>query len=161
MAEIDEVFADYDSYLHTDAWPSTSGREEWIGDMAPQHAAAAIYKLKRWAVGQWSDEMRGEAEWAKVKASRMYRHLAARATANDFVMDDTPAVINVLPAPDARALSVQQASVVVLYTLIDSEAVRRSGLINDMKDSSELGNVCFEIARLLYERGYTLQKVDS
>lgn len=82
MAEV----VDYRPYLDGDVWPSQSKGNEWVGDMPPAHAANSIGKLLRWAEEQparnHADELENEHT---VRASRLYRFLAARATYTDFV----------------------------------------------------------------------------
>lgn len=86
--QVEEVYGPYETYLHVPLWPSIrNGMQDPeiadVTEMAPQHAAAALAKLVRWArrepTGQLSmiDDIDMREEEART--SPLGRHLAARA----------------------------------------------------------------------------------
>lgn len=77
-----EVFADYESYLHSAMWPKDGVATE-VEEMVPQHACAAHLKLVRWArtapAGEVATIDDVDAREEFVRVSWLGRELAARA----------------------------------------------------------------------------------
>lgn len=78
-----ERYADYDEYANGLVWPSIDATGEikhtFVDEMAPQHAASAIWKLKRWVSQQWATETDAERAWLQWQRTTLYKGLAARA----------------------------------------------------------------------------------
>lgn len=83
----EEVFAPYDEYLDGSVWPSVTDHGEilskYLDTMAPQHCAAALYKLKRWNEQQWADEVSVERHWSLLQRKTLVRMLQARASGTE------------------------------------------------------------------------------
>lgn len=152
-----EVFAPYEDYFDSDTWPAIGkGSEittEWVGDMAPQHAAASIYKLKRWAYSQFADDLRNERQWAEVCTAPLYRYLAARATGQDFSDIAAGVPVDFLHRLPPAPLTPWQMTRLLLITM--AEVLDESSLLQ----VEHMGELAKAITTALIDKGYTMERI--
>ena len=79
-----ERYADYEEYYNSGVWPSVGSDGElqstYVYDMAPQHCASAIHKMRRWVGTLWATDLDVERQWVQVQRTQLYKMLAAKAT---------------------------------------------------------------------------------
>lgn len=142
-----EVFPDYSGYLNQLTWPSYDASEgvvmRYIDEMAPQYAASALAKLKRWALGQYATQIDGERNWAEVQRSPLAKGLQARATSTD---DFSEAL------EPARGLNTQQAIHLVARSMLEGAGDEEDPMDIAVKSTRAITN--------LYNKGYVILRHD-
>ena len=142
-----EKFADYDSYLDGNVWPSLTANDQverkYVDDMPPQYAAAALAKLRRWAFSQYATELDCERYWIEVQRKPLARLLAARATSiEDFSEALEP----------ARGYSLEQAGHIICRMALEGA--------KDEEDPMYLVQVGTRIVHNLYAKGMVVLRTE-
>jgi hypothetical protein len=142
-----EQFGDYPTYLDTHRWPSydASAGEvlKYVDEMPPQYAAAALAKLRRWAMGQYADDLGAERYWAEVQRRPLARALMAKATSVD---DLTEAL------EPARGYSTEQATHIVARMMLEGAS--------DDEDVFDIAKKASRAVTNMYKRGFVVLRTD-
>lgn len=137
-----ESYPDYTECFNHHQWPSLENgtvRYSYVDEMAPQYAASALAKLRRWAFTQYVNDLDCERYWNEVQRTPLARALAARATS----IEDLTASL----APE-RGYSLEQAGHMICRMALDGA--------DDDEDPMYLVKVGTRVARHLYTKGYVI-----
>lgn len=140
----------YAEYFHGELWPSESKTTHvdepttmWVGDMAPQYAASALFKMVRWVRERYPDVESVHRAEVEARNSRLGQVLSARALSiDDFT------VTEYAPVPASVHLSA-----VVLARALARELLKVE--FTDF-DPSQVGNLAMQVASGIYDKGYSL-----